>query len=102
MSVMYEIYATETFKELYSAAENHERIWIDKTKEKLKEQSTGKPLSYSWFREKKYGVKRLYFLIDEEQKKILFLSFSSKKEQSELIAFVKTNMQELLALLKKL
>lgn len=99
---MYETYATETFKELYAAAENHEKLWIDKTKEKLKEQPTGKPLSYSWFREKKYRGKRLYFLIDEEQKKILFVSFSSKKEQSELIAFVKANMQELLTLLKKL
>lgn len=99
---MYQIYATDTFKEIYASVERHEKIWIDKTREKLKESPTGKPLGYPWFREKKYHDKRLYFLIDEESKKILFVSFSSKKEQQDIIDFVKTNMQELLNYLKKL
>ena len=99
---MYQIYATDTFKEIYASVEQHEKIWIDKTREKLKESPTGKPLGYPWFREKKYHDKRLYFLIDEENKKILFVSFSSKKEQQDIIDFVKANMQELFANLRKL
>ena len=99
---MYDIYATDTFKELYDSIEKHEKIWIDKIKEKLKEFPTGKPLGYPWFKEKKYHDKRLYFLIDEERKKVLLVSFSSKKEQQEIIDFVKADMHELFTYLKEL
>ncbi|MEK6881775.1 MAG: hypothetical protein AABY22_19310, partial [Nanoarchaeota archaeon] len=71
-------------------------------KENFKDYPTGKPLGYKLFREKKYLNKRLYFLIDEESQKILFVSFAPKKEQQEIINFVKSNMKELLAYLKSL
>jgi len=41
-------------------------------------------------------------LIDEGTQKILFVSFASKKEQQEIINFVKKNMQELLNYLRNL
>lgn len=53
------------------------------------------------FREKKYLNKRLYFLIDETQKKILFVAFAAKKQQQEIINFIKLNKEELLDYLKK-
>ena len=99
---MYTTYATDTFKKIYEALDNNEKEWIDKTKENLAQNLTGKPLGYPWFREKKYLNKRLYFLIDEEQKRILFVSFSSKREQQKMIDFIKLNMRELLDLLRKL
>ena len=99
---MYKSYATDTFKEVYESIDQSERQWIDKIKRELEEYPTGKPLSYKWFREKKYLNKRLYFLVDEESKKILLISFASKKEQQKIINFVKANMKELLSYLKSL
>lgn len=101
-SGMYEIYATDTFKEVYESLDNTEQDWIDNIKKKLKEAPTGKPLGYPWFREKKYLNKRLFFLVDEEHQRILFVSFASKKEQSQVIDFVKSNMGELLEKLRNL
>lgn len=98
----YKIYATETFKTLYSSLEIDEQRWIDKIKKNLEEYPTGKILKYKWFREKKYGNKRLYYLIDEEKKNILIVSFASKKEQQKIIDFVTSNMKELLLYLKSL
>ncbi len=99
---MYESYATDSFKKVYETLDQSEKTWIDKTKENLKENPTGKPLGFKWFREKKYLNKRLYFLVDDEKKRMLFVSFASKKEQQEVINFVKLNMKELLYYLKSL
>ena len=98
---MYTIYATDTFRSVYDALQKDEKDWVDKVKEKFKEYPTGKPLGFPWFREKKYMNKRLYFLIDEQGEKILFVAFASKKEHGEVIDFVKGNMRILLEYLKK-
>ncbi len=99
---MYNIYATDTFRNVYDTLQKDERDWIDKVKEKFGDYPTGKPLGFSWFREKKYMNKRLYYLIDDENKRILFVAFASKKEQREVIGFIKSNMTTLLENLKKI
>ena len=99
---MYEIFATNSFKEIYETLDKSEKDWIEKTKNNLREYPTGKPLGFKWFREKKYLNKRLYFLVDDNEKKILLVSFASKKEQQEVINFVKLNMKELLYHMKSL
>ncbi len=98
----YVIYATDTFKKLFLTLDKSEQNWIEKIKRKLEDNPTGKILQFSWFREKKYLNKRLYYLVEEEQKKILFVSFASKKDQQRVIDFVKVNMKELLEYLKSL
>ena len=80
----YEVYKTDSFKKLFETLNRAEQNWIKKIKEKLEELVTGKPLRFNWFREKKYLNKRLYFLIDEQRKKILFVSFASKKTSKKL------------------
>ena len=80
---MYEVFATDTFKKIFNSLDKNEREGVDKIKEKFKDYPPGKPLGYRGFREKKYLDKRLYYLIDEENKKILFVSFASKKQQKE-------------------
>ena len=99
---MYDIYATDTFKRIFESSDKNEQDWINKIRESFKDFPTGKPLGFKWFREKKYLNKRLYYLIDEETQKILFVSFASKKEQQKIINFVKENMQELLNYLRSL
>ncbi len=98
----YETYATDTFRNLFESLEPDEKRWINNIKEKFRDYPAGKPLGFGWFREKKYRNKRLYFLVDEGMKKILFVSFASKKRQQEIINFVKENMRELLDYLKSL
>ncbi len=98
---IYSIYTTETFNRLYPSLDKTEQTWINKIKNKLEENITGKPLYSNWFREKKYLNKRLYFIIDERSKKILFISFASKKEQQNIINFVKSNMEELFSYLRR-
>ena len=99
---MYLIYETHTFSEVYKTLTKDEQGWITKIKEQLKIAVTGKIIHFEWFREKKYLNKRLYFLIDNESRKILLVSFGSKKDQQKIINFIIKNMKELLSLLKKL
>lgn len=99
---MYTIFATDTFKEVYATLDKSEQIWITNIKVKLEENLTGKILKFAWFREKKYLNKRLYYLIDEQSKRILFVAFASKKDQQNIINFVIVNMKELLEYLRNL
>ena len=56
-------YETETFSKLYGAMEKVEQEWVDKVKQQLRENpDMGKPLRFDWFREKKFGDKRMYYL----------------------------------------
>jgi hypothetical protein len=96
------VYATESFKKLYESLTKDEQTWIKSIKEQLGDHPTGKPLHCDWFREKKYLDKRLYFLVDEERRKILFMSFAPKKDQQKIINFIVSNKDELLTHLKNL
>ncbi|MFH1834667.1 MAG: hypothetical protein ABH851_00595 [Methanobacteriota archaeon] len=98
----FEVYATDSFNKLFATLTDSEQDWIKKIKEQLEEHPTGKPLHYSWFREKKYLNKRLYYLVNEEKKKILFVSFAPKKDQKNIIDFIIKNKVEFLSYLKKL
>lgn len=54
----------------------------------------GKPLGYEFFREKKIGGKRIYFLIYKEITLILFVKSSKKKYQQETIDEIKILLPE--------
>ena len=88
----YDIYETETFSKLYESMETVERDWVDKIKLQLKENpDVGKPLRFDWFREKKYGDKRLYYLIYQNLSRVLLVAFGSKKDQQKIIDHVLEN-----------
>ena len=97
---MNSVYETETFSKLYDAAERVEQEWIEKIKDQLAENlRVGKPLHYDWFREKKFGNKRLFYLINEETKKAVLVAFGSKKEQQKIINHILINKEQYLRLL---
>ena len=100
----YQVFATDTFKEIFETLDGAEQQWITKIKHSVEESEypTGKILHFTWFREKKYLNKRLFFLIDEASKKILFVSFTSKKEQQGVIDLVIQNKEALLNNLRNL
>jgi len=88
----YQIFETETFSKLHEAMETVEQGWVDKIKQQLIENpKTGKPLRFDWFREKKFGDKRMYYLIYTDISKVLLVSFGSKKEQQQIINHIIAN-----------
>ena len=89
-----QIYETETFSKLYKSMEKVEQEWVDKIKQHLIENPyAGKPLRFDWFREKKFGDKRMYYLIYKDVSKILLVSFGSKKDQQKIIDHVIENKE---------
>ncbi|MBI2545916.1 hypothetical protein HYV81_01940 [Candidatus Woesearchaeota archaeon] len=92
--MVYDIYETEYFSRLYATMEKDEREWVGKIKLQLKENLyTGKPLRFEWFREKKFGDKRLYYLIYENHNKVLLVAFGSKKAQQQIISYILENKE---------
>lgn len=97
----YEVYSTASFDKVYAGIDSSEQTWIQKIKSKLETSITGKILNFNWFREKKHNNKRLYFIVDEERKRILLVAFASKKAQRQMIEFVRQNMEDLFRYLKE-
>ncbi len=94
---MNKVFETEAFSELYEICETSEQVWIDKMKDQLAQNlRVGKPLKYDWFREKKLGNKRLYYLINESTKKAILVAFGSKKEQQQIIRHILLNKERYL------
>ena len=54
----------------------------------------GKPISYDFFREKKIGDKRIYFLVYKDFALILLVGSSDKKMQQETIDEIKCLLPE--------
>jgi|SRR3989344_7217141 len=87
------IYKTEAFAKTFQTLESFEKEWINKIAEQLKENpDAGKPLRFPWFREKKFGGKRLYYLVYEDLGKILIVAFGNKKQQKLIIESVLRNL----------
>lgn len=68
-----------------------EKIQLEKIYDELtlKGEKVGKPLGYSFFREKKIKNKRIYFLVYEDIVLILLVAVSSKKNQQKTINKIK-------------
>ena len=97
---MNNVYETEIFSKLYLAWEKKERDWIDKIKDQLRENLlVGKPLTFDWFREKKFENKRLYFLINKHNNKAVLVAFGAKKEQQKIINFIIVNKERFLKII---
>ncbi len=89
---MNQVFETETFTKLFDACDHSEQIWIDKMRDQLQENlRVGKPLRFDWLREKKFGVKRLYYLINESNQKAVLVAFGPKKKQQPIITHIVVN-----------
>lgn len=82
----FEIFETELFSKLFASLDERENAWIRKMKDQLRQNPlAGKPLRFSWLKEKKFENKRLYFLVSEKTKRILLIAFATKKNQQQVI-----------------
>lgn len=84
----FKVFTTQEFDKDIVLLEKAEQERIEKILKQLKEQGgdVGKPLSgLTFFREKKFEGKRLYFLIYKELSVILVVGISNKKAQQATI-----------------
>lgn len=95
------VHETEAFSKLCETLEKVEQEWIDKIKNQLMENlEVGKQLRYDWFREKKLGNKRLYYLVNIKSNKAVLLAFGTKKEQQKIIDHILANKERYLKLIE--
>lgn len=73
-------------KKLSFKEQNDLSLFIDSLRENI---FLGKPLSYSFLREKKFGSKRVYFLVYEDEQIVLLVGVSDKKAQQQTINHIK-------------
>lgn len=85
---MFRIFTTEEFDKDFSKLSSQEQVRINKILKQLKErgEDIGKHLSgLSFFREKKFDSKRLYYLVYKDSFVILAIAISDKKAQQATI-----------------
>ena len=63
--------------------------------------NVGKPLGYPFFREKKIGKYRVYFLVYEDVDTVLLITISDKKTQQYAIDKIKENLDYYYGLIRK-
>ena len=88
---MFRIFKSATFDNDFDKLDNSEQKRIDRILNQLLERGgeVGKPLSgLSFFKEKKFDGKRLYFLVYENLQVVLVLAVSDKKAQQTTINLI--------------
>jgi len=86
----YKIETTEQFDKDFAKLDYSIKVQVENEIEQLKiNPYVGKPLGYKFFREKKVGKFRFYFLIYEEKIVVFVVALSEKKDQQEVINLIK-------------
>ena len=94
---MYAVYRTAKFdKELSKKLSKEEQREVEALeKSQLTDNPyTGDPLGYRFFREKKLGGKRVYFLVYDDLKAVLMVAISDKRTQQDTINEVKNKLKD--------
>ena len=103
MEKTFRILTTSVFDKLFEQLSRVEKERIIKLKDSLKlNPFSGKPLGYCFFREKKIGGNRLYYLIYEDKLIILFVFYSNKKMQQQTINKIKFELEKYKAYVKSI
>ena len=87
---MFKVYRSARFDKELEKYGNYFKNRVDKIESELAGNPySGKPLGVKWFREKRYGKFRIYYLVYEESKAVFMVAISSKKDQEKVINTVK-------------
>ncbi len=86
----YKIYRSERFdKELNKFDENFKKR-VDKIEDQLVNNPySGDSLNVYWFREKRYGKYRIYYIIYDDLESLIMVAISEKNDQQKVINTVK-------------
>ncbi len=94
---MYAVFRTEKFDKEFArqfSKEEQRQVENFEKKQLVENPDVGKPLGYRFFREKKVGGKRVYFLIYEDIKAVLIVAVSDKKAQQETIDDIRSRLED--------
>ena len=97
IKLMFRILTTQEFDKDFKKLSSQEQERVNKMLKQLKEQGggIGKPLSgLSFFREKKFDGKRLYYLVYNDSFVILAIAISDKKAQQSTINRILLDLAE--------
>ncbi len=100
---MYKVFRTSRFdKELEKQLSKEEQKEVENFEKKqlTNYPYVGDPLSFRFFREKKVGGKRVYFLVYEDIKAVLMIAISDKKTQQATIDEVKNHLDNYYQIIK--
>lgn len=101
---MYKLFTTGEFDSDFLKLDESDKKRVRKIMNELKIKGgdVGKPLGRSYFREKKFGNKRLYFLIYKYQLIVLAVGISNKKMQQNTINEILLELKDYEEYIKKL
>ena len=86
----YKVYHSQKFDEELSKFDKDFYNRVDKIEDQLVENPyVGDPISVKWFREKRYGKYRIYYLIYEDIQAVFMVGISEKKDQQKIINTIK-------------
>ena len=93
----YSVYHSVTFDKQLENYPIEFKEWLDKVEEKQLTQNpyVGDPLNVRWFREKKYGKFRVYYLIYDDPESVYMVAISAKKDQQKIIDTIRLLVDEL-------
>jgi len=93
---MFRVFTTREFDNDFNNLDESDKKRVRKIMKQLKEQGdkVGKSFRKSYFREKKFGEKRLYFLIYKQFTIILAVGISNKKIQQITINKIISKIKE--------
>ena len=92
---MYDLFIHLDFEKQYTKLDHSLQIEIDRSMEQIRNNPhVGKPLGLRFIREKKVRFLRIYFIIDEQQKRVLIAEISGKKDQQRVIDKIKKNFEQ--------
>ena len=86
----YKVYRSERFDKELSKFDKNFQNRVDNIEDQLVTNPfAGDPLGINWFREKRYGKYRIYYLIYENLKAVFMVGISKKKDQQKVINTIK-------------
>jgi mRNA-degrading endonuclease RelE of RelBE toxin-antitoxin system len=101
---MFRLFTTREFDNDFLKLDESDKKKVRKIMNELKEKGIdiGKPLGRKYFREKKFGNKRLYFLVYKNELIILAVGISNKKMQQNTINKILLELNNYEEFIKKL
>ena len=93
--MIFKIFRTNTFEKDFEKLPKKEQEEIDDFEGTLVASPfLGKPLGFAFFREKRIGGRRIYYLIYEDVVIILMVAISDKKTQQATIDAIKSKLDD--------
>jgi mRNA-degrading endonuclease RelE of RelBE toxin-antitoxin system len=101
---MFRLFTTSEFNNDFLKLDESDKKRVRKIMNelKIKGEDIGKPLGRKYFREKKFGNKRLYFLVYKDQLIVLAVGISNKKMQQDTINKILLELKNYEGYIKKL